>query len=65
MLSELEFSTDTATPRWIKDALRFLPLKSQFILAGNIRDRYQFPVETPGPGEEDCPDGRPNTSLWD
>jgi energy-coupling factor transporter ATP-binding protein EcfA2 len=52
MLSELEFSTDTATPRWIKDALRFVPLKSQFILAGNIRDRYQFPIETSCPGED-------------
>ena len=25
-------------PRWLKDFLRFLPLKSQFVLTGNIRD---------------------------
>lgn len=28
--------------RWVRDLLRFLPLKSQFVLSGNIRD--QFPV---------------------
>jgi len=30
-------------PRWIRDLLRFLPLKSQFVLSGNVRD--QFPIE--------------------
>ncbi len=25
-------------PRWARDLLRFLPLKSQFVLSGNIRD---------------------------
>ncbi len=30
-------------PRWIKDLLRFLPLRSQFLLSGNVRDR--FPAE--------------------
>ena len=25
-------------PRWIRDLLRFLPLKSQFVLSGNISD---------------------------
>jgi hypothetical protein len=25
-------------PRWMRDLLRFLPLKSQFVLSGNIRD---------------------------
>lgn len=25
-------------PRWIRDLIRFLPLKSQFVLSGNIRD---------------------------
>lgn len=29
-------------PRWIRDLLRFLPLKSQFMLSGNVRD--QFPI---------------------
>jgi ATP-dependent Clp protease ATP-binding subunit ClpA len=27
-----------AKPRWMRDLLRFLPLKSQFVLSGNIRD---------------------------
>ena len=31
-------------PRWIKDLLRFLPLRSQFILSGNVRDQYPVPV---------------------
>lgn len=31
-------------PRWIRDLLRFLPLKSQFVLSGNVRDH--FPKET-------------------
>ena len=25
-------------PRWQRDLVRFLPLKSQFVLSGNIRD---------------------------
>jgi ATP-dependent Clp protease ATP-binding subunit ClpA len=25
-------------PRWLKDFLRFLPLKAQFVLSGNVRD---------------------------
>jgi hypothetical protein len=29
-------------PRWSRDLLRFLPLKSQFLLTGNIRDRYPW-----------------------
>jgi hypothetical protein len=31
-------------PRWIRDVLRFLPLKSQFVLSGNVRDQYPFRV---------------------
>ena len=27
-----------AKPRWLRDLLRFLPLKSQFVLSGNVRD---------------------------
>ncbi|MBU2582428.1 MAG: AAA family ATPase [Alphaproteobacteria bacterium] len=27
-------------PRWTRDFLRFLPLKSQFVLSGNVRDRF-------------------------
>lgn len=30
-------------PRWIRDLLRFLALRSQFVLSGNVRDQY--PVE--------------------
>jgi hypothetical protein len=29
-------------PRWGRDLLRFLPLKSQFLITGNIRDRYPW-----------------------
>lgn len=29
-------------PRWSRDLLRFLPLKSQFMLTGNVRDRYPW-----------------------
>jgi hypothetical protein len=25
-------------PRWLRDVIRFLPLKSQFVLSGNVRD---------------------------
>src|SRR5438067_983915 len=32
-------SVETYTkPRWLRDLLRFLPLKSQFVLSGNVRD---------------------------
>ena len=37
------FSAQLITPRWIKDIFRFLPVKSQFVLSGNARDRYPFP----------------------
>jgi len=30
------------TPRWIRDIQRFLNIKSQFILSGNVRDIYPF-----------------------
>ena len=35
-------------PRWVKDFARFLPLKSQFVLSGNVRDKYA----RSGPGGE-------------
>jgi len=35
-------------PRWTKDLVRFLPLKSQFVLSGNVRDKYP----RSGPGGE-------------
>jgi ATP-dependent Clp protease ATP-binding subunit ClpA len=27
-----------AAPRWLRDLMRFLPLKSQFVISGNVRD---------------------------
>ncbi|MCB1227107.1 MAG: ATP-dependent Clp protease ATP-binding subunit [Verrucomicrobiales bacterium] len=27
-------------PRWLLDLIRFLPLRSQFVLSGNVRDQY-------------------------
>lgn len=33
---------NTFRPRWIRDLLRFLPLRSQFVLSGNVRDQYPF-----------------------
>jgi energy-coupling factor transporter ATP-binding protein EcfA2 len=32
------FSTRPDQPRWLRDLVRFLPLKSQFVLSGNVRD---------------------------
>ena len=29
---------DFEKPRWLRDLVRFLPLKSQFVLSGNVRD---------------------------
>lgn len=37
------------TPRWMRDLRRFLPLRSQFLLSGNIRDRYPIRVEGAAP----------------
>ena len=36
-------------PRWLRDLIRFLPLKSQFVLSGNVRDlqlAWYFDVDT-------------------
>lgn len=33
---------DQIVPRWVKDIKRFINIKSQFILSGNIRDIYPF-----------------------
>lgn len=32
------------SPRWVRDLLRFLPLKSQFVLSGNVRDLHACEV---------------------
>ena len=34
-------------PRWLRDFVRFLPLKSQFVLTGNVRD-LQISEAAPG-----------------
>ena len=44
------FQDDPRTPRWAKDVLRYLPLKSQFLLTGNVRDWYPFP-DPSGPSQ--------------
>ena len=35
-------------PRWLRDLIRFLPLRSQFVLSGNVRD---LQIHEPAPGE--------------
>jgi MoxR-like ATPase len=42
--------SEAQAPRWIKDVLRFLPLKSQFMLTGNLHDRFLPPNAQPGAG---------------
>lgn len=46
-------STTALTPRWIRDLERLLPIRSQFIVAGNIRDHFLAPLsngsQTPVP----------------
>jgi len=32
------------TPRWVRDLTRFLPIRSQFVIAGNIRDSFPTPL---------------------
>src|SRR5262245_53464891 len=38
-------------PRWIRDLLRFLPLKSQFVLSGNVRDQYPLRFSSGAPAQ--------------
>ena len=38
----------TQKPRWLRDLVRFLPLRSQFVLSGNVRDLH---IHEPAPGE--------------
>ncbi|MFO1414847.1 MAG: AAA family ATPase [Burkholderiales bacterium] len=33
------------TPRWVRDLARLLPIRSQFVLAGNIRDSFLTPLD--------------------
>lgn len=44
-MTESEYLQNETTPRWVKDLFRFLAVKSQFILSGNIRDRFPFPSQ--------------------
>jgi len=37
-------STNFQKPRWLRDLMRFLPLKSQFVLSGNISDLQAYAV---------------------
>jgi hypothetical protein len=39
-----ELGSGEQQPRWSRDLVRFLPLKSQFMLSGNVRDRYPLQV---------------------
>ena len=34
----MQTKSDATKPRWLRDLVRFLPLKSQFVLSGNVRD---------------------------
>ena len=34
----MQTKSDAVKPRWLRDLARFLPLKSQFVLSGNVRD---------------------------
>jgi hypothetical protein len=42
-------SEGTGKPRWIRDLVRFLPLRSQFVLNGNVRDQYPLELAPAGP----------------
>ena len=52
MVSELNVTADF-TPRWLRDLERLLPIRSQFVVSGNIRDHFLMPLEngasTPAP----------------
>ncbi len=41
-------TTDRLVPRWVRDLMRLLPVRSQFIFSGNIRDRFLIPREGGG-----------------
>jgi energy-coupling factor transporter ATP-binding protein EcfA2 len=41
--------TDTLSPRWIRDLERLLPIRSQFIIAGNIRDHFLVALDPENP----------------
>src|SRR5215207_570462 len=41
---DLSFKADL-TPRWIRDLARLTSIRSQFVIAGNIRDSFLTPFE--------------------
>lgn len=42
-MSREPITTPFGKPRWIRDLIRFLPLKSQFVVSGNVRDLQLAP----------------------
>jgi energy-coupling factor transporter ATP-binding protein EcfA2 len=51
------------TPRWLRDLERLLPIRSQFVVAGNIRDHFLTPLGNAQPDSPLTP--APLTrSLW-
>jgi hypothetical protein len=53
-VDKLNANTQFEKPRWLRDLLRFLPLKSQFVLSGNVRD-LQLCELAPGAGSTTLP----------
>ena len=39
---------DRLSPRWLRDIIRLLPIRPQFVLSGNIRDSFLIPVKPNG-----------------
>ena len=40
----MDTTVDTP-PRWVRDLIRLTPIRSQFVVAGNIRDSFMTPFE--------------------
>lgn len=51
-----QIMNDRVTPRWARDLYRLLPIKSQFIFSGNIRDSFLIP---------NGPDGYSTINLYE
>lgn len=56
MITVEQIMNDRITPRWVRDIYRLLPVKSQYILSGNIRDSFL---------KKNDSDGYSSTSLLD
>lgn len=41
-----EIAGDRLAPRWLRNLVRLLPIRSQFVLSGNICDSFLFPDDT-------------------